>query len=47
MNMTLSNEEIRVLREYLGECIDLICMGDMDGSDNEVNILSDICDKLK
>lgn len=47
MNVTLSNEEVRVLHEYLNKCMDLICMGDMDGSDNEVDILSDICDKLK
>jgi hypothetical protein len=47
MNVTLSNEEVRVLHKYLSECIDLICNGDMCGSDNEVDILSDICDKLK
>lgn len=47
MNVTLSNKEVHVLREYLGECIDLICNGDMCGSDNEVDILSGILDKIK
>ena len=47
MTVTLSNEEVRVLHEYLSKCIDLICNGDMRGSDNEVDILMGICDIIK